>query len=129
MEGTPRQLEEAKILEEVFSWLGRENFKVIYLRTSAKKVTQRLLMRRICSKCGKGFSLNFTPNLKECSHCGGRLIRRKDDYPRAIKNRMLFFQKKILPVIKFFRKKRIMIEVDGEGSVEEIHQKIFKRLL
>jgi adenylate kinase len=129
MEGSPRQLEEAKILEEVFSWLGRENFKVIYLRTSAKEVMQRLLLRRICSKCGREFSLNFTPNLKKCSHCGGKLIRRKDDYPRAIKNRMLFFQKKILPVINYFRKKKIVIEINGEGSVEQIHRRILKKLL
>ena len=129
MEGSPRQLEEAKILEEVFSWLGRENFKVVYLRTSAKEVMQRLLLRRICSKCGREFSLNFTPNLKKCSHCGGKLIRRKDDYPRAIKNRMLFFQKKILPVINYFRKKKIVIEINGEGSVEQIHKRILKKLL
>ena len=129
MEGSPRQLEEAKILEEVFSWLGRENFKVVYLQTSAKEVMQRLLLRRICSKCGKEFSLNFTPNLKECSYCGGKLIRRKDDYPRAIKNRMLFFQKKILPVINYFRKKKIVIEVNGEGPVEQIHKRILKKLL
>ncbi len=129
MEGNPRQLEEAKILEEVFSWLGRENFKVVYLRTSAKEVMQRLLMRRICSKCGREFSLNFTPNLKECSHCKGKLIRRSDDYPKAIKNRMLFFQKKILPVINYFRKKKIVIEVNGEGSIEEIHKGILKKLL
>ena len=128
MEGSPRQLEEAKTLEEVFSWLGRENFKVVYLQTSAKEVTQRLLTRRICSKCGKEFSLNFTPNLKKCSSCGGKLIRRKDDYPKAIKNRMLFFQKKILPVINYFRKKRIVVEVNGEGSVEEIHRRILKKL-
>ena len=129
MEGSPRQLEEAKTLEEVFSWLGRENFKVVYLQTSAKEVTRRLLTRRICSKCGKEFSLNFTPNLKKCSSCGGKLIRRKDDYPKAIKNRMLFFQKKILPVINYFRKKRIVVEVNGEGSVEEIHKRILKKLL
>ena len=129
MEGSPRQLEEAKTLEEVFSWLGRENFKVVYLQTSAKEVTQRLLTRRICSKCGKEFSLNFTPNLKKCSSCGGKLIRRKDDYPKAIKNRMLFFQKKILPVINYFRKKKIVFEVNGEGSVEEIHKRILKKLL
>ncbi|MCK4805681.1 MAG: nucleoside monophosphate kinase [Candidatus Pacebacteria bacterium] len=129
MEGSPRQLEEAKILEEIFSWLGRENLKVVYLRTSTKEVTQRLLLRRICSKCGRGFSLNFTPNLKECSYCKGKLIRRSDDYPRAIKNRMLFFQKKILPVINYFRKKKIVIEVNGEGSVEEIHKRILKKLL
>jgi len=129
MEGNPRQLEEAKMLEEIFSWLGRKNFKVVYLRTSVKEVIQRLLMRRICSKCNREFSLNFTPNLKECSHCGAKLIRRKDDYPKAIKNRMLFFQKKILPVINYFRKKKIVIEVNGEGSVEEIHKRVLKKLL
>jgi len=128
MEGSPRQLEEAKTLEEVFSWLGRENFKVVYLQTSAKEVTRRLLTRRICSKCGKEFSLNFTPNLKKCSSCGGKLIRRKDDYPKAIKNRMLFFQKKILPVINYFRKKKIVVEVNGEGSVKEINKIILKKL-
>ena len=129
MEGSPRQLEEAKILEEVFSWLGREDFKVVYLQTSAKEVTQRLLTRRICSKCGKEFSLNFTPDLKNCSGCGGKLIRRKDDYPKAIKNRMLFFQKKILPVINYFRKKKMVVEVNGEGSVQKIHKRILKKLL
>jgi len=128
MEGSPRQLEEAKTLEEVFSWLGRENFKVVYLQTSEKEVTQRLLTRRICSKCGKEFSLNFTPNLKKCSSCGGKLIRRKDDYPKAIKSRMLFFQKKILPVINYFRKKKIVVEVNGEGSVKEINKIILKKL-
>ena len=128
MEGSPRLLEEAKILEQVFSWLNRENFKVIYLQTSEKEVTKRLLVRRICSKCGMEFSLSLTPNLKKCSHCGGKLIRRKDDYPKAIKNRMLFFQKKILPVINYFQKKKIVIYVDGEGSVQEIHNRILKKL-
>lgn len=128
MEGCPRRLEEAKILEEVFIWLGRENFKVIYLRVPEKEVTGRLLARRICSKCNREFSLYFTPRLKKCSHCGAKLIRRHDDFPRAIKNRMLFFQKKILPVINYFRKKKILIEADGEGSVEEIHQRILKEL-
>lgn len=129
MEGSPRQLEEAKILEEVFFWLGRKDFKVVYLRISAKEVIQRLLVRRICSKCGKEFSLDLTPDLKKCSYCGGKLIQRKDDNLKAIKNRMLFFQKKILPVINYFRKKKIVIEVNGEGSIEEIHKRILKKLL
>lgn len=129
MEGSPRQLEEAKILEDVFSWLGRENFKVIYLRVPEKEVVGRLLARRICSKCGREFSLNFTPNIKKCSYCGGRLIRRQDDYPKAIKNRMIFFQKKIMPVINYFRNKKILLEIDGKGSVEEIHKRIVKKIL
>jgi len=42
---------------------------------------------------------------------------------------MIFFQKKILPVINYFRKKKIVVEVNGEGSVEQIHKRILKRLL
>lgn len=128
MEGSPRQLEEAKILEEVFVWLGRKNFKVIYLEVSEEEGTKRLLRRRICSKCKREFSLMFTPGLKKCIYCGHKLIRRQDDYPRAIKNRMIFFKKNILPVINYFHKKRILIKVNGEGSVKEIHQNILKKL-
>ncbi|MDD5760540.1 MAG: nucleoside monophosphate kinase [Candidatus Pacebacteria bacterium] len=128
MEGSPRLLEEAKILEEVLSWFGRKKLIVIYLETSEKEVTNRLLNRRICSQCHKEFSLILTPGLKKCSHCGGKLIRRPDDYPRAIKNRMLFFKKNIIPVINYFHKKNMLIKVKGEGSVMEIHQNIVNKI-
>lgn len=128
MEGSPRLLEEAKILEEVFSWFSRRKLVVIYLKTSEKEVTKRLLSRRICSKCHREFSLNLTPDLKKCSYCGSKLIRRHDDYPKAIKNRMLFFKNNIIPVINYFRKRKILVEVEGEGSVMRIHQDIFKKL-
>ncbi|MFA5459885.1 MAG: nucleoside monophosphate kinase [Candidatus Paceibacterota bacterium] len=128
MEGSPRLLDEAKILEQVFSWFGRKKLIVIYLKTSEKEVTERLLNRRICSKCYREYSLKLTPGIKKCSYCGGKLIRRHDDYPSAIKNRMLFFRKNIIPVINYFRKRKMLIEVKGEGSVEEIHQNILKKL-
>lgn len=128
MEGSPRLLEEAKILEEVLSWFGRKKLIVIYLKTSEKEVTKRLLNRRICSQCHREFSLVLTPNLKKCSHCGGKLIRRSDDYPLAINNRMLFFKKNIIPVINYFRKKNTLIEIKGEGSVMEIHQDIVAKI-
>jgi adenylate kinase family enzyme len=41
---------------------------------------------------------------------------------------MLFFRKNIIPVINYFRKRKMLIEVKGEGSVEEIHQNILKKL-
>jgi adenylate kinase len=128
MEGSPRQLEEAKILEEALSWFSSRKLIVIYLRTSEAEVTSRLLNRRICSQCHREFSLILTPDLKKCSHCGAKLIRRHDDYPQAIKSRMLFFKKNIIPVINYFRKRNMLIEVDGEGSVMEIHQRILKKI-
>ncbi len=127
-EGSPRRVEEAKILDEALNWLGRKNNRVIYLDVSEKEVIRRLSLRRICFRCGREYSFEFSPGLKKCSLCGGILIRRADDYPKAIKNRMLFFQKDIIPVINYFRKKKMILKVNGLGTVKEVHQRIMKCL-
>lgn len=127
-EGSPRRLEEAKILDEVLNWLGRKNIRVIYLNVSEKEVVRRLSLRRICSQCGREYSLEFNPGFKKCPLCGGTLIRRADDYPKAIKNRMLCFQRDIIPVINYFRKKKMTLEVNGLGTVKEVHQRIMESL-
>jgi adenylate kinase len=127
-EGSPRQLEEAKILHEVFDWLGRQKVIAIYLNVSEKEVTRRLSLRRICSQCGREYSLEFNPGLKTCPVCGGKLIRRADDYPKAIKNRMAYFKRDLIPVIKYFRKQNLLIEVNGVGSVEEVQKRIIDNL-
>lgn len=128
MEGSPRQLPEAKILLDIFHWLGRDKIKVIYLNVPAKEVKKRLLARRICSKCGKEYSLLLNPGLKKCPACGGKLVRREDDYPKAIKNRMLFFRYKIIPVINYFRKKGMVQEVDGERPIKEVYKDVVKKV-
>lgn len=128
LEGSPRQLEEAKILEEVLNWFGRKNFRAIYLKISDKEVLKRLLARRLCSQCKKEYSLILTPGVTQCSICGGKLIKRADDNPKAIKNRIEFFKKNTLPVINYFRKKKILIEVDGERPIEEISKEIIKKI-
>ena len=127
-EGSPRGLEEAKILDEALNWLGRKNIRVIYLNVSEKEVIRRLSLRRICFRCGREYSLEFSPGLKKCPLCGDKLIRRADDYPKAIKNRMLYFQRDIIPVIDYFRKKKMILEVKGLGTVKEVHQRIMKCL-
>lgn len=126
-EGSPRRLEEAKILEECLNLLERD-FVVIYLNVSEKEIIRRLSLRRICSKCGQEYSLEFNPNLKRCPKCNGKLIRRPDDNPEAIRNRLNFFTKEVIPVIKYFKKKKLLIEVNGEGTVSEVHQRILNSL-
>jgi len=127
-EGSPRTLNEAKILEEALNWLGRQKFQVIYLNVPEKEVIRRLSLRRICPKCLREYSLEFKPDLKTCPVCGVKLIRREDDNPKAIRNRLSYFKKDIIPVINYFKKKGVLIEIDGVGSVEEVQQRIRKAL-
>lgn len=130
-EGSPRSLLEAQILEEALSLMGRENLKVVYINVSKEEVYKRLASRRICQKCGKEYSLFLRPKLAKtlkCPFCGGKLVKRKDDNPQAIKNRMNFFDKEVMPVIQYFKKKKKLIEVDGEGKVLEVFERIWKKI-
>jgi len=41
---------------------------------------------------------------------------------------MFYFQKNIIPVINYFRNKKILVEINGLGTVEEVYQQITKTL-
>lgn len=76
--------------------------KVIYLSVSDEEALRRLSYRN-----GEG---------------------REDETPTAIQRRIALFHKFTKPVLDFYREKGILIEVDGEKSIEEIHHNILKSL-
>ncbi len=130
-EGSPRQLEEAKILLEVLDWLKRKNIKAIYLDVSDEELKKRIKARYICPKCLKEYSLILNPELKKdlkCPICKVKLSKRPDDNLKALERRLKDFYKTVFPVIKFFEKKGLLIKVKAEGTVEEIFQRILKSL-
>lgn len=53
---------------------------------------------------------------------------RADDTAEVINERLKVFRRRTEPVLAFFRSRGILAEVDGEDSVEAIHQDILKRL-
>lgn len=53
---------------------------------------------------------------------------REDETIMALRKRIELFHKVTKPVLDFFRKKRILVEVDGEQSIERVNQEILKHL-
>lgn len=53
---------------------------------------------------------------------------RPDDSVEAIKQRIDSFYKFTKPVLAYYREKGILIEINGENSIEKIHQDILKSL-
>lgn len=55
-----------------------------------------------------------------------RLLKRgrKDDTSEIIDKRLLLYHKETEPILDFYRKKGILIEVDGERSIEAIQKDI-----
>lgn len=130
-EGSPRQLEEAKILLEVLNWLKRDKIKAIFLDVSDKELERRVRSRYFCPNCLKEYSLILNPEIKsnlKCSLCGTKLIKRPDDNLKAFKRRLKDFYKTVVPVIKFFERKKLLVKIKAEGTVEEIYQRILKAL-
>lgn len=129
-EGSPRQLEEAKILLEVLEWLKRKKIKAIYLEVPDKELIKRIKARYICPNCLKEYSLILNPELKnlECPVCHQKLTKRPDDNPSAFKKRLKDFYKTVYPVIKFFQKKGLLIKIKAEGTVEEVFERILAKI-
>jgi adenylate kinase len=127
-EGAPREIVEAKRMDEVFTFLGKEKRVFIYLKVNLKEAQKRILNRRLCSKCHMEVSLVLTPSITHCPKCGGQLEKRADDTPSAVVKRFTFFKKNVMPVINYYKKQNRLIVINGDQSIEKVYQDILKGL-
>jgi adenylate kinase len=123
-EGAPRTLDEAKNMDQVFSFLERDKRVFIYLKVDLKEAQKRILNRRLCSKCQTEYSLVLSPDLTKCSKCGGKLVRRADDTKEAVIRRFTFFNKNVVPVINYYKKQNRLIAINGDQPIEKVYQDI-----
>ena len=130
LDGFPRNLSQVDLLKKMMEEYQAKIDKVIFLNISIKESVRRLTARRVCPKCGRNFNLLTMPSQKEnvCDDCGTRLIKRDDENEKVINQRLKTYQKETMPVIDYYRQKGILLEIDGERSVEVIYKDIVKRL-
>jgi adenylate kinase len=126
-EGNPRTLEEANLILKLLEYLGRKNIRVIYLKVSAKEVRKRILSRVVCPRCGAEYSLRLEPGISKCPKCGQKLVKREDDNLKALEIRMKRWRGE-RQVVNFFRRQKLLLEINGEGPVMAIHQNIMAKL-
>ncbi len=118
LDGFPRTLEQARALDKIVVIDA-----VIYLNVSEEVAVKRLSGRRICPVCGRVYNIYYEPKPKNdevCDYDGAKLIRRKDDDPEIVRNRYKVFHKTFEPIIKYYRDKGLLIEVDSNRSIKEV---------
>jgi adenylate kinase len=81
-----------------------------------------LSWRRTCRKCGAIYHLKNIPPKVEgiCDKCGGELYQRSDETPKAIKVRMKEYNRKTKPLIDFYKKKKLLANIDANYPYEDI---------
>lgn len=129
-DGFPRTLDQYQGLQKVLAEKGSVIDQVIYLKISEEESVRRLTARRICPRCDFEFNLVTKPPKKDefCDQCQEKLIQRQDDAPEIIKKRLETYYQLTKPLVEFVRQQGILVEVDGERSIEEIHQDILERI-
>jgi adenylate kinase len=108
LDGFPRTIEQAETLE-TFAKLDA----VINLVVPEKIIIARLSARRQCRKCSAIYNTLYLKTKVEgiCDKCGGELYQRSDDKPESIKERLKVYEKSTAPLIDYYGKKGVRIDI------------------
>ena len=130
LDGFPRTLKQAEALDEILDDINKKLDAVINVDVGASALVQRLSGRRTCKACGATYNITLNPPKVAgvCDSCGGELYQRADDTEAAIKNRIAVYKKQTQPLIDYYKKKGLLIDVDGEREIDEVRSDIMKAL-
>jgi adenylate kinase len=130
LDGFPRTLVQAEALDKELEKIKKELNAVVNLEVSDKTITERMTNRRVCSKCGESYNLYFyRPVLDEvCDKCGGKLYTRDDDKLETVANRLSVYKNQTFPLIDYYKKKGILIAVNGDEPVDKVFNAIISAL-
>jgi len=119
LDGVVRTVPQAEGLEKVVTELGRQVDAVLVFDIDDDEIVRRLAGRTVCESCQTPYT-GREPGSK-CDKCGGTLIRRKDDEPDAIRNRLAVYEKQTAPVLDWYRKNGTKVAViDAVGPVQDV---------
>ncbi len=126
LDGFPRNLEQAGALDEALSQEGKTIDRVVYIKVAEKELLKRLSGRWICRKCQTPYHItDSSPRVAgKCDKCGGELYQRPDDKEESVRKRLEVYFSETAPLIDYYVKKGKLLEIDGEGGVAEVAQRI-----
>lgn len=128
LDGFPRTLAQADELEQMLDGTGLALESALCLQASNEVIIKRLSGRRTCKKCGGLHHLVFNPPARPgiCDRCGGELYQREDDHEEMIAARLRVYEKQTAPLKEYYRKRGLLKEIDGVGSVEEVGKRVLR---
>ena len=125
-DGFPRTLKQAKALDEALDKQDKVLDKVVYIKVSEEELLRRLSGRWVCRQCQTPYHIDDSPTKVKgtCDRCGGELYQRDDDNPETIKQRLRVYLTETAPLIDHYTQSGKLLEIEGEGGIEEISKRI-----
>jgi len=124
MDGFPRTIPQAQALDELLTELSKAFDRVLYLKVETSELVKRLAGRMTCPVDQK----TYPPGTKTCPADGTQLVQRDDDKPDAVKHRIEIYLEKTLPLLDYYRARHLVSEIEGVGTIDEIHGSVLSAL-
>lgn len=126
LDGFPRTISQAEALDKGNIPIG----KVLNFKASERTIISRISGRRTCKKCNAIYHIkNIPPKVKGiCDKCQGELFQRDDDKPEAVKKRLEVYKQQTAPLINYYNKKGILVNIETEKPIPEIVKDILNAI-
>lgn len=130
LDGFPRTVVQADALEEKLSADNLIIDMVLDIEVSDELLLDRMIGRRVCLSCKATYHIKNNPPTVEgkCNVCKADLVQRNDDTEETVSKRISVYHERTEPLIRYYKGKGLLAEINGEGQVQTITEKIFKAL-
>ena len=122
LDGFPRTIAQADAFNQVLAAMQQSLTAVLNLQVAPEVLVDRLSRRWTCKSCGAVFPEFSKPPRQGCKKesCDGELYQRPDDNPETQRNRIRVYNEQTAPLEAYYARQGVLIEIDGEGSVEHV---------
>jgi len=127
LDGFPRTEAQAEALDRMLAKAGHKLDRVIEMEVDEKALTERIVGRFTCAKCGTGYNDTFKrPKVDGvCDVCGStQFTRRPDDNAETMKTRMAAYRAQTEPLLPYYSARKVLRKVDGMAGMDEVYRQI-----
>jgi len=127
LDGVVRTTRQAEGLSRMLEKHGRAVDAVLVFDVSDDELVRRLSGRTVCEKCQTPYT-GRQPD-STCDRCGGTLVRRADDEPESVRNRLEVYRKQTAPVLEWYRTNGVrLLTIDAVGSPEDVTKRALQAI-
>lgn len=128
LDGFPRNLVQAKMLDKIFENINLEKLYVFNIDTEFSVVMKRFTGRLTCPKCGKVYN-KLINELKPkrsnyCDDCDVMLETRADDNEDTFTRRFELYSDETEPLISYYLSKGVLYRINGNMNKNQIFEQI-----
>ena len=133
LDGYPRTINQAEVLNDVLKDLNLNIGAVIYLNVDSDTAMKRALGRITCPKCNKiynKYNNNMKPKvLNTCDICSVELVGRSDDNEESFKIRFNTYINNTKPLLDYYQNLGLLNIINKIDTPSVTHEEVKKVIL